>query len=96
MRRVMPRAKLAPLLALATVLAAGCGSHDRSPSKVVYVGEIGVLPTPSAAGPGPTLVLPGGPLHVTGRFTLGSLVKFNVPIRNDGTRALDIRKIDPG
>ena len=96
MRRVLQRARFAPLLALATVLAAGCGSHNRSPSKVAYVGEIGVLPAPSAARTGPTLVLPSGPLHLTGRYALGSLVKFNVPIRNDGTRALDIRTIDPG
>ena len=86
---------------IAALVVGGCGGGDKHPpkppsSKVVYVGEIGVLPTPSAARPGPTLVLPQGPLHLAGRFALGSLVKFNVPVRNDGTRALDIRKIDPG
>jgi hypothetical protein len=33
---------------------------------------------------------------VTGRFPLDKLVVFRVPLRNDGTRALRIEKIDPG
>ena len=94
------RIQLALLIGVSAFAVGGCGGAKHPPkppaSKVVYVGEIGVLPTPSAARPGPTLVLPPGPAHLTGSFALGSLVKFNVPIRNDGTRALAIRKIDPG
>ena len=93
-------ATLALLLVASLFVVGGCGGGNHPPkpppSKVVYVGEVGVLPTPQAARPGPTVVLPPGPLHLVGNYALGSLVKFNVPVRNDGTRALDIRKIDPG
>lgn len=93
-------ARLALLIGVSAFAVGGCGGAKHPPkppsSKVVYVGEIGVLPTPQAARPGPALVLPRGPLQVPGTFALGSLVKFNVPLRNDGTRTLDIRKIDPG
>ena len=98
--RCIQHARLALVIGVPALAVGGCGGAKHPPkpppSKVVYVGEIGVLPTPRTALPGPTLVLPRGPLHVTGSFVLGSLVKFNVPVRNDGTRALDIRKIDPG
>ena len=86
------------------LLLAACGSkHSPGPpkaktpkSKTIYAGELGVPPTPGPAHPGPNLVLPGNALKVPGTFPLNSLVKFNVAIRNDGTRPLVIKKIDPG
>jgi hypothetical protein len=63
----------------------------------VYAGEVGVLPAPSRATKRrPRLVVPLDALSVPGRFPLSSIVSFNVPIRNDGTRPLRIQRLDPG
>jgi hypothetical protein len=92
--------------ALTAALAAGCGgggpgTPDRRsgpfrPTDKVDVGQLGALPPSQAPRAGPRLVLPAPALTVPGRFPLNRLVVFRVPLRNDGTRALRIEKIDPG
>lgn len=99
--RLTPRAW--PVLGgIVTVAFAGCGGSHHSPAAAsangptVYAGEVGVLSAPTRVARGrPKLVLPPA-LTVPGRFPLNSIVKFNVPVRNDGTRVLRIRKLDPG
>ena len=87
---------------IVTVALAGCGGSQPQTATTsangptVYAGEVGVLSAPTRAVRGrPKLVLPRA-LTVPGRFPLNSIVKFNVPVRNDGTRVLRIRKLDPG
>ena len=89
----------AAVVGLAAVVLAGCGgSHNNggNEAKKIYAGEVGALPAPTRAAPGRAkLVLPRA-LTVPGRFPLNSIVAFNVPIRNDGTRPLRIERLDPG
>ena len=87
------------MLALGEVVAAlaGCGGHAQPASgQKVYAGELGVLKAPLRGYRAPHLTLPDGAVTVLGRFPLNSIVSFNVPIRNDGSRTLVIRKVDPG
>ena len=89
-------------IAAAAAFAAGCGGGDNNkratppPGRTIYAGEVGVLAPPSRTVAGPRLVLPADAVRVSGHFPLDSIVKFNVPIRNDGRRTLVIRKLDPG
>jgi len=64
--------------------------------KRIHVGEIGGLPAPVRIRSGPVLVLPRTAIAVPGRFPLGSVVDFNLPVRNDGTRPLRIAALEPG
>lgn len=94
------------VVCVAAALVAGCGAAHSKTAKTtpvsaqsqrVYVGEVGVLPAPTRATNGrPRLVVPLDALTVPGRFPLSSVVSFNVPIRNDGTRPLRIERLDPG
>ena len=105
MRRLTVRiaAALVPLT-MGTVIV-GCGGSDHqqptvrhraAQPKTIYAGEVGALPAPSRTVPGPHLVLPSRALEVLGRFPLGAIVRFNVPVRNDGRRPLRISKLEPG
>ena len=98
---------LVPALAASAtlVLGVGCGGgSQRRPAEAaskangrsIYVGEVGVLPAPLRTFGGPRLRLPANALTVPGRYPLDSIVRFNVPIRNDGRDPLLIKKIDPG
>ena len=92
---------LAASLALA-LGAASCGGDSGTdgpfrPTQKVSAGVLGALPAPpSRRPPGPRLVLPEPALTVPGQFPIDRLVVFRVPVRNDGTRALRITKVDPG
>ena len=64
--------------------------------KPQYVGEVGVLPPPTKVYRGSHLVNTRGLINVPGTYPLSDVVSFNVPIRNDGSRALVIKKLVPG
>jgi hypothetical protein len=45
---------------------------------------------------GPRLVVPAGLVLVPGRYPLGRLVRFQLPVRNDGDAELLIDRLVPG
>jgi hypothetical protein len=65
--------------------------------RVLQVGQIGTLPpSPQAPARGPRLVVPAGLVPVPGRFPLGTLIRFQLPVRNDGDAELIIDRLAPG
>ena len=92
-----------PFVVLAAVLLAGCtsGADARSPApqptrSTIDVGQVGELPQPAQAGEAVNLVVPRGMLEIFGSFPLGSIVGFQVPVRNDGSEPIEIRQLEPG
>lgn len=102
----MTRRASLPVACVAAALIVGCGgSHTNTATTTrqstaaqkLYAGEVGVLPAPTRATKArPRLVVPVDALSVPGRFPLDSIVSFNLPIRNEGTRPLRIERLDPG
>jgi hypothetical protein len=96
------------LTVLTGALLGACGGTDRGPAsqpraerpgaerRIITVGQVGQLPPVAQRQGAPKLMLPRQIIPVPGSFPLGSTVRFQVPIRNDGDRTLRIAKLEPG
>lgn len=84
------------------LLSAGCAggtSADRdsaSAARVIDAGIVGTLPPRSRDTRPVALTLPRGVVRVRGSFPLGSIVRFRVPMRNDGAKALSLKRAESG
>ena len=62
----------------------------------IGLGRVATLPSaPSTLASSAKLTAPEGIIEVPGRHRLGSVITFQVPIRNDGSETLVIDKVDP-
>ena len=86
----------------AGAVVAGCGHSARSDSgggrpAVITVGEVGTLPAPHRLDGGPRLVLPlHQPLRLPRAYPENSVLRFSVPVRNDGDRPLRLEQLVSG
>ena len=97
------------MLLLAAVVAVGCTtSHPTprprtaapttTPRPTVQAGTLGQLPPPQPRH-GLSLTLPKPPkglLLLPGSYPLGSQVRFQIPIRNDGDQPVRIDRLEAG
>lgn len=103
------RARVVGTLLLAAMVAAGCTSSQPTPPPrtlvpttipppTVQAGTLGQLPAPQLHH-GPSLTLPKPPkglLLLPGSYPLGSQVRFQIPIRNDGDQPVRIDRLEAG
>ena len=97
------RPPLLIMLALGALAAGACTANPgsgtavpASPSaNIIEIGTIGELP-PRVHATGPRLTYPPpSSLRIAQSFPLGSIVKFQIPLRNDGDAPLIIDKVEP-
>jgi hypothetical protein len=102
-------ARILLLAAVTLAVGAGCTTNrptppprilvpTTTPRPTVQAGTLGQLPPPQPHH-GPSLTLPKPPkglLLLPGSYPLGSQVRFEIPIRNDGDRPVRIDRLEAG
>ena len=93
----------AVLVVIATVSLTACTSHevpgspdDWPPAPTIEIGQVGELPAGDRVSGGVSLVVPDRLVKVPGSYPLGSVVGFQIPVRNDGPDPIEIRRLEPG
>ena len=90
------------LVMVAAVSLAACRSEKVAesggspPAPTIEIGQVSELPADGQASAGVSLVVPEGLLRIPGSYPLGSVVGFQVPIRNEGPEPIEIRRLEPG